>query len=114
MITESRAEFATFAATVDALRKLNMEEHSLVLRPDSLDVKTGEFFLDCEVEAGRRETVGRIYKCRIGYHCIVVDEDVWQAPIVWNGPRASWDASTDAETLTEFAASVRKALTTEV
>lgn len=110
MITESKTESATFDATVDALVKLNLKEHGLFFWLHSLDAKTGDFFLGYKVEAGLRVTVGRIYECRNGYHCVVINGDVWQAPIVWNGSRASWDTSTDAETLTEFASSVREAL----
>lgn len=103
-------EFATLAATVDALGKLNMEEHGLVFRLHSLDVETGELFLDYKAEAGQRETVGRIYESRNGYCCVAVDGDIWQAPVVWNGPRASWDTSTNAELLAEFAACIHHAL----
>lgn len=111
MTTESSAGFATFAATADALGKLNIGEHGLFVQLNSLDIETGEFYLDYKTETGIRETVGRIYECGGGYHCVAVCGDIWQAPIVWSGPRAPWDTSTDKDTLTNFATLVCKALT---
>lgn len=110
MTVDSTAAFATFEATASALSKLDPRGHGLRLQFDSVDKDTGEFILDHKTDTGWYQVTGRIYECGLGYHCVVVDDDIWQAPIVWNGPRASWDTTTDAGTLALFAVHVREVL----
>lgn len=33
----------------------------------------------------------RIYTCNTGYCCVEHVPGGWQAPVVWNGPKAEWD-----------------------
>lgn len=110
MTTESKAEFATFSATVDALNALNMEKHGLSLRLYSLDVKTNEFSLDYKTETGSCGAIGHIYERDNGRCRVTVHRDPWQDPVAWSGPHTPWDASADADTLAEFAAYIRREL----
>lgn len=111
MTSEPNAEFATFAATINALKRLNLGMHNLCIQPNGVNTKTGMFVLNRRTDTGWAEAIGHVYECPLGYHCVVVERNIWGAPIVWNGPRAPWDTSTDEDTLTEFAAHVHKALT---
>lgn len=57
-----------------------------------------------EVTADQRVDVYyvSIYKCGLGYWCVMVDGCVWGAPIVWNGPRADYDTETNEQIAARF------------
>ena len=42
----------------------------------------------------------RMYQCASGYWCVEHVPGGWQAPVVWNGPKAEWDQVDPAD---EFA-----------
>lgn len=74
-------EYATKEATISVLTGLGFKIVSN--KPDHfIPPKSGE---------GRHGTaMVHIYKCRNDYYCVDV-QGGWQAPVVWNGPKADWD-----------------------
>lgn len=113
MTSEHDDTYATFAATIDALKRLSLGLHNLCVQPNSVNMRTGAFVLNYRTDTGWAEAVGLVYKCRLGYYCVEVEQGIWNAPIAWSGPNEPWDASTDEDTLAEFATNVYEALTKE-
>lgn len=107
--TTSKASYASFPATVHALNSLRFKDG---LRVDSsgIDEEYGDFLINYKRGDGWHVTEGRIYQCGLGYYCVSIEETIWQAPVVWNGPRAVWDDGTNESLLREFVTSVLEAL----
>lgn len=105
----SKEAYASFADTVNALNSLRHEDN---LRVDSsgIDKEYGDFVLHFKLGDRWHVTEGQVYQCGLGYYCVSVDETIWQAPVIWNGPRAAWDDSTNESLLREFVAFVLEVL----
>lgn len=107
--TTYKAMYASFADTVNALNSLRHEDN-LRVHSDGIDEEHGDFVL--HFKRGDKWDVidGQVYQCGLGYYCVSIDETIWRAPVVWNGPRAVWDDSTNESLLREFAAFVLEVL----
>lgn len=82
--------WASKEATLSALTALGFIQVSL----GEEDRKDSEVFLDSPKDDGFGPVVQvRAYRCRLGYWCVAADFDGFQAPVVWNGPRADYDKS---------------------
>ncbi len=55
--------------------------------------------------SGTNRALITIYQCGLFYFCVAVNAEGWQAPVVWNGPRATWD---DSNPTYEFVAYLNK------
>lgn len=125
MYEESREFYATKEATVSALISLSTDKHGVALhrlvdqdgcfeisvRISNDDWSDDEFDLEDRLVFAYDEVrSGRVYTCGLGYCCVVVDDDIWQAPIVWAGPRATWDTETEGNLLSRFVAKLRSTL----
>lgn len=107
--TTSMEAYASFTDTVNTLNSLGHEDR---LRVDSsgIDAEYGDFVLHFKCGDKWRVTEGQVYQCGLGYYCVSIDETIWQAPVVWNGPRAAWDTSTNESLLREFVVFVLEVL----
>lgn len=104
-----RESYASFSDTVNALNSLRRDDN---LRVDSsgIDEEYGDFVLHYKCDDVWRVTEGQVYQCGHGYYCVSVDDTIWRAPVVWNGPRAVWDDGTNDSLLREFVAFVLEVL----
>ena len=101
--TTSLEAYASFTDTVNALSSLGHKDR-LRVDPAGIDTEHGDFLLYFECGDKWYMTDGRVYRCGLGYYCVSIDDTIWQAPVVWNGPRAAWDTSTNESLLREFVA----------
>lgn len=107
--TMSKEAYASFTDTVNALKSLRNED-KLRVHSDGVDEEYGDFVLLFKLGDKWNVTEGRVYQCGLGYYCVSVDETIWRAPVVWNGPRADWDDSTNESLLREFVTFVLEVL----
>ena len=82
-------EYATKEATIEALLSLGFTKLKHI---DNSFVSSGKD------SAGFTIAKAVVYLCRNDYYCVDVNGG-WQAPIVWNGPKAEWDTT---DTTAEF------------
>lgn len=92
--------YATKAATTVVLTKLGFERH-----PSKADTFTHIL----------RNVEAELYQCSREYWCVGVrflaERELglcFQAPIVWNGPRAVWDETGPEDDILEFVAFLDK------
>lgn len=108
--TMSNEAYASFPETAKALASLNLHKDGLQVGSAWLDEKYENFMLYYKREGELVTTEGRVYQCGLGYYCVAIDDTIWCAPVVWNGPRAAWDESTNESMLRDFVAHVLEAL----
>lgn len=105
----SKEAYASFTDTVNALKSLRREDN-LRVHSDGIDEEYGDFVLHFKRGDRWDVTEGQVYQCGLGYYCVSIDETIWRAPVVWNGPRAAWDDSTNESLLREFVVFVLEVL----
>ena len=82
-------DYATLETTTSALLDLGFKPYDAV----------GTFFVSPKNDSNRSSVVKlKVYMCKHGYYCVDAMGG-WQAPIVWNGPKAEWDTT---DTTAEF------------
>lgn len=106
----NRAAYATLEDTISALFLLSPAKHGVQVDAHSVNPLSGAFALNYVTEDGWGRVSGRIYACGLGYHCVVINDNVWRAPVVWKGPRAMLGTETNEDLVTQFAEFVREAL----
>lgn len=109
--TTSKEAYASFTDTVNALNSLRREDN-LWVDPSGIDTEYGDFVLHAKIGDRWFETEGQVYQCGLGYYRVSADYAIWQAPVVWNGPRTAWDDGTNESLLREFVAFVLEAVKT--
>lgn len=96
--------YAGRECTIDALFEAGFQIDQTAPKPFSMydaDVITVCHTLD-------KNQIAAAYQCASGYYCVAIYDrrdtsDLgWMAPIIWNGPRASWDLSNPLEDFTAY------------
>ena len=90
--------YASKKDTVNALLKLGLVRSEI----NPKLIVTTKTKKDPETDIHSPLAVFRIYQSGYGYWCVEHVPGGWQAPVVWNGPKAEWDQINPTQEFTDY------------